>query len=1247
MKKTTLFKIAMFFLSFPMFSQTTVYVSNSGNDSNSGSEISPFKTITKAFEFLDSNSGGICLLKDGVYHDQVILNNLNNITLRPQNEGMVTIDGTLSISNTWSQNETYSHIWETTISEHIWQLFIDDKQQVMARWPNAQFYDDSIFDGNNWASIKDTSTDGSIYDSGKLLNSGLTDLTGGIIVGNFNSYKTSDMFITNHNGDLLNYSTDNSVYGYGPSNISTDHSKYFLEGKLELLDTENEWFYDINTNKLYVYGDPSGKSVKGKNSTYAFNIEDSDNITIEGLDFFGTTFSFNNSNNITVRDCKFAFPSHSKRMIRDLSSPSATTFKARKNTNSNNLIERCLFEYTEGEALILGKGINTKVLDNFFHHIDYSVTTGRGLGVTISSGGEQLEFSRNVIHTTGASATLHLGDKAIISYNDVSNTGLCQNDGAVVQITRAGVPECDVHHNWIHDTKKTALRFDAPGGQAYLAGHNGYLHHNVIWNLKGGGMMVKGDYQKIHHNTVFDCGTEAENKADIILLVEDTVIRDADGDPILDADGKTQKEMIGNENTLAYNNLADRISGDRRLQAPIHAQLQKNIYSQTNDDLGVRAFLRDPDNRDFRPKLGLTTIINEGVIIPEIDFIPSYDGDLPEIGAYNENDNWAAGVTWDPDFFPWGQIDTGSVIIEDVVFNEGENVEVPIQLSHVARSNVKIYFEIEDVTTNSSDYVSKSHEITFNLNEKKKSLFIPTNDDELIEGTEKFKLKVTKVENAIFSEYSDIGEITLLDNDLGAEELNGFVRNPSFDMTPDFVNWTFDGLDGVDSYEITNDYATLDSGKKCLKINSTTTNNFSKTSIESDVYRVQGDNSNTITVTVSYYAKTNDGEINGKVFVKESYDSSNTALGSKKHTYTNEWAKYTFTHSFNAQEFYDLNVSFDLGAVNGYLLLDKIETSISGGVNLNGATYPIYATLKSANTNESNGFIETEVELSELSTADTILTFSFSDVDTDNNDFNHSDITLTVPAGEKTTTILIPLNEDNLIEGDEKFETVISSYTNSDDVINYSSTPVEFTIIDNDFNLGDFELSINQDSWAYDISVEIINTENGEVVYSHNFESGDNNSLTKNYFSLPDGNYQLVITDAFGDGIKDGVINLIDTRDSNTIIEDENFVGTNLYSSDSKVIPFNVSYESLSLDKTDSELGFRLYPNPTKGLLNLSSISKMNEINIYDIQGKRVYSFKGSDYKQQIDISDLQNGMYILETRFDNHKISTKRIIKN
>ena len=44
------------------------------------------------------------------------------------------------------------NIWETSINFDIWQFFVDHEEMVMARWPNANFLDGSIWDKeNHWA----------------------------------------------------------------------------------------------------------------------------------------------------------------------------------------------------------------------------------------------------------------------------------------------------------------------------------------------------------------------------------------------------------------------------------------------------------------------------------------------------------------------------------------------------------------------------------------------------------------------------------------------------------------------------------------------------------------------------------------------------------------------------------------------------------------------------------------------------------------------------------------------------------------------------------------------------------------------------------------------------------------------------------------------------------------------------------------------------------------------------------------
>ena len=71
--------------------------------------------------------------------------------------------------------------------------------------------------------------------------------------------------------------------------------------------------------------------------------------------------------------------------------------------------------------------------------------------VTMYCTGASNIFTKNTIHTTGASATVLPGTASTFSYNEVTNTGLLQSDGAVFQGTKNYVEGSNVHHNFIYD----------------------------------------------------------------------------------------------------------------------------------------------------------------------------------------------------------------------------------------------------------------------------------------------------------------------------------------------------------------------------------------------------------------------------------------------------------------------------------------------------------------------------------------------------------------------------------------------------------------------------------------------------------------------------------------------------------------------------------------------------------------------------------------------------------------------------
>ena len=546
MKKNLSFTTVLFLIfNVSALGQTTYYVSNSIGDDNigNGSIDSPFETIGKAVSLIDA--GDTVIIRGGVYHEEISIDNFlsssSSPTLIKSFDGeTVVIDGTIAIEGQWNDDNANSSIKVVNgIDDPVTQLFVGNEQMVMARWPNAQFNDQSIFDKHNWAEgDESTSQDGQLYIDESKKDPGTIDLTNSIGILNIGSFKTFTKRITNHtiqNGnDLIEYD------GSFGNSFKTKHHYFFFEGKKELIDVQNEWFLDQDNDMLYVFPqngvDLNNTSVRGKVRDYSVLINNSSHVTIEGLTFFATTFKAEKSSYLNISDCNFYYPSYSRRMLGELQG-AAPTILGTSGTKKvhNSTIEGCLFIDSEGEGLII-KGDHNKVLNSYFKNIDWSATQLDGLMVTINVVGYKNEFSNNEIYNTGASATVWPGEASIFSYNVVSNTGLAQSDGAVFQGTKITVKNSVVHHNFVYDTEKYAFRYDAPGGNAEEAGSFGIMHHNIADNTMG--LMIKGNNQIIANNTVINT---INNRNDIIILAED----------------------CSNNNTWLYNNLAGRIGSHR------------------------------------------------------------------------------------------------------------------------------------------------------------------------------------------------------------------------------------------------------------------------------------------------------------------------------------------------------------------------------------------------------------------------------------------------------------------------------------------------------------------------------------------------------------------------------------------------------------------------------------------------------------------------------------------------------------
>ena len=347
--------------------------------------------------------------------------------------------------------------------------------------------------------------------------------------------------------EITSWNASNGTFGYDGTDMTwkTKHHAYFLEGKRELIDVDGEWWLDANTNRLHyrpaVGTDANDLDLRAKVQPFAITVQDSDRVTIQGLDFFGTTIDVNSCDGCAFTNATMEYPSTSRRGQGIAGESMDDRFVTHFYRSTNTFVDRISMTNTDGAAIEFhgsgGQSHNNTVNNSYFHAIDWSMTDQKGLMTTIYEGGRDMTFSNNTVHLTGASSVLSIGDAPQVLYNEVWDVGHLQTDGAVVQVMQGEAPGAVIAYNWIHDVIKYGARFDAPINEVG-EGKNGTMHHNVIWNAAGG-LMVKGDYHDIHNNTVFN---SSDGKNDIIVLT--------DGD-------------INNRNSTIHRNAVDAMADHR------------------------------------------------------------------------------------------------------------------------------------------------------------------------------------------------------------------------------------------------------------------------------------------------------------------------------------------------------------------------------------------------------------------------------------------------------------------------------------------------------------------------------------------------------------------------------------------------------------------------------------------------------------------------------------------------------------
>ena len=158
---------------------------------------------------------------------------------------------------------------------------------------------------------------------------------------------------------------------------------------------------------------------------------------------------------------------------------------------------------------------------------------------------------------------------------------------------------------------------------------------------------------------------------------------------------------------------------------------------------------------------------------------------------------------------------------------------------------------------------------------------------------------------------------------------------------------------------------------------------------------------------------------------------------------------------------------------------------------------------------------------------------------------------------------------------------------------------------------------------------------------------GELTVTTQLVFSGSSGTFDLNVNGAFKGTIPYGaseqttVIPNIDVTGSVTIVFDNNSSGSNRVMFDDLTW---TCFSALSVDDYNLD-NIRIYPNPASG--NTLTIDTLEEvtISVFDILGKQVLTDAVSSTNNQIDISDLNSGIYMIRLQTENGS-ATKKFIK-
>lgn len=234
----------------------------------------------------------------------------------------------------------------------------------------------------------------------------------------------------------------------------------------------------------------------------------------------------------------------------------------------------------------------------------------------------------------------------------------------------------------------------------------------------------------------------------------------------------------------------------------------------------------------------------------------------------------------------------------------------------------------------------------------------------------------------------------------------------------------------------------------------------------------------------------------------------------------------------------------------------------------------------------------------------------------------------------QTATIALPEVNFDLDVTNTLVVSLPDDDNNSNNVVttNFNATQI--------YETNQVELSIQLDQYPQETAWNIRNSA-GSIVHIGGPYPGQANQLLEFTLDLTaDDCYTFTIFDSFGDGICCGFGNgfyILETSDGTVIAQGGEFLS-------SEGTSFS-NYDFLSSNSFEHINEIRLYPNPSMGIVNVQTKTNI-DIDVFDITGKLIHSAFNVKDGDQINLSNLKSGLYLVKLFDENSETTQKIIIK-